>query len=235
MGLVLGLLYAIGAVNLFGQLRAEGLKPEDILPLIPLEQLLGRGITALIENSPYILLLLVITALAEPSVSRATESDEPKPRPDPKTKKKEQRRPYIAGGLFALLIVIGTEPAQMLALAISFGLAGLVFWQLLGRVPDWSPLVAYLIANIVALFAIVFAASILLPEPLPAATLTLSSEQSADGRLVAITGSGDYLVAEDDEGVTSFPSNRVVAAAITSEDRTPKRSLIDLIFQRDAP
>jgi hypothetical protein len=48
VGLLLGGLYAVGAIQVFGQLEAENLKPLDVLPLMPLEQILARGIAFLV-------------------------------------------------------------------------------------------------------------------------------------------------------------------------------------------
>lgn len=54
--LAIGLLYAIGSLYEAAEIRAAGLNARDVLPLIPLQQLLGRGMAVVFDNLPAILL-----------------------------------------------------------------------------------------------------------------------------------------------------------------------------------
>lgn len=44
IGLTLGSVYALGAISVFGQLYAADVSPSQMLGLVPLEQMLARGI-----------------------------------------------------------------------------------------------------------------------------------------------------------------------------------------------
>jgi cell division protein FtsB len=44
VALALGCIYALGALDTFGGLRDAGVRPLDVFPLVPLNQVLGRGI-----------------------------------------------------------------------------------------------------------------------------------------------------------------------------------------------
>ena len=62
IGLILGVLYAAGALSEAGELRHAGYDPLHILPLLPLQAILGRGIA--VATDPFALVLaLLVTAL----------------------------------------------------------------------------------------------------------------------------------------------------------------------------
>jgi hypothetical protein len=57
--LVVGILYTLGAVLVAGSLRDTGIPVRDALPLVPLPQLLGRGMSVLLSSLGIALMLLV--------------------------------------------------------------------------------------------------------------------------------------------------------------------------------
>src|SRR5262245_38189935 len=57
---VLGVLYSVGAVLVAGALRETGVSVRDVLPLIPLPQMLGRGMSVLLGSAGTSLIALVI-------------------------------------------------------------------------------------------------------------------------------------------------------------------------------
>src|SRR4051812_11780069 len=60
--LFVGLLYSVGAVLIAGQLKATGVAMRDVLPLVPLPQMLGRGMSALLGSFGLLLFLAIATA-----------------------------------------------------------------------------------------------------------------------------------------------------------------------------
>ncbi len=60
--LVLGLLYALGALFKSAEIRGAGLSAREVLPLLPVQQLLGRGLAVIFDN--FLVLLVYIPFIA---------------------------------------------------------------------------------------------------------------------------------------------------------------------------
>lgn len=205
VGVSLGAIYALGALQTIIQVGAAGLDPIDLFPLIPLNQILGRGIVLAIY--PYgalvamVLILLFMLHEVMPSVLRS--------------------KPAIARSFkFGLFLGIGAGLTWLFfSGAWASWLLLPVLLAYLHFVGNWAQQRIGQIRGIVATalsfaFLVGTVHALVAPSPLPQVSLNLRDGSTAAGGLVTNTGQ-TWLVATDSH-VRSIPESRVVEAHVTS-------------------
>jgi hypothetical protein len=101
IGLSVGALYTVGAVVTVGQLRGAKLAVRDTLPLVPLSQILGRGMSVVLK--PFAGLLVVAAVFAAIAILGPRVEDEIKKR-WPKRQRAIRTAVVVTGvGLLALV------------------------------------------------------------------------------------------------------------------------------------
>jgi len=198
----LGALYLIGAFLKTTELRGAGLRVQDLLPLIPIEQLLARGI-ATTMTSAGLTATVVLALVVIDTYSRPTH--------DPLIRGAALAAPlvYLAG------LLIGTILAERYDL-MSAAIAAVVVTTV-GRRLHWTDartLVASLSAAILALgvYAWYF------PKHLPLVVVYTVDGKRELGSLVAVSDRTWYL--NKGQGyVTALPAEQIVNADFSTKAR----------------
>jgi hypothetical protein len=204
--LALGLLYALGALLTMADLNAEGVPVRDTIRLIPLPELLSRGIGTVIT---LILLFLGLAAFAAAweSGSRSAVGSS------------GETAGYVAAILLVLVGLVLAIFVVPVIVGIGILVAVLVLRIVAGRVGSGSVLdtVTALAVVILAVGANAYFA----PPARPEARIALDKDRTLRGTLIA--SSGDYWYIKGDGGtVRSIPSDSVESVTIA---RTPDRDL----------
>jgi hypothetical protein len=222
----LGVIYVVGALLLIGQLSEEQVSMLDALPLVPIEQILARGIGV----SAQICLLLGFVSIAFPAVGYFLDRMLPKEpallRTDPLGRHLLRLTVLSLG-----LLVLFTPPRMILPLAVAClgGVAAIVGM----RRSDYGIAVARLVGCVV--FVLGFSLTIILTVPvrLPEASLTLVESAPdrvvRDGALISRTDSTWYL-ATSDESITAVSSAFVVEGEITQSENSYGQTLAALLL-----
>ncbi|HEX8741817.1 MAG TPA: hypothetical protein VF712_01670 [Thermoleophilaceae bacterium] len=204
----LGALYAIGALLTMADLRGAGLRVRDTMPLIPIEDLLARGIGTAIFLSG----LLAIAAL-ELAARAALERDDADP---------------LGLMLWLTLLVIGCGAAVTAIVTVPWILAAsicaaiVVFFGAQWLIGSWTPWLAALV--IVTGLAIDNLAA---PAPLPRAALAIENAPPMSGGLIAVNEGAWYLAG--DGSVEVVGDGRVESASVASEERgSPADSPVEI-------
>jgi hypothetical protein len=221
VALSLAILYALGTCDLIGQVLYAGLRPSDTLTLIPIEQILARGIVVGIEAIVTIVALAATLAITE-VVFFAIQS----------VRKSPPRR------------------AAVIRVAILWSIVWCVFisWQVLLQLipvfvvlfllrPVWSNpplrLRAVLVVAVTVAISTSLTTSLIFPDPLPSVDLKDEKQEPiASGELIAETDSTWHLASN---GISvAIPTSRVARADIesTSADR---ESLASWLFEIRLP
>jgi hypothetical protein len=200
VALFLGGLYALGAMLTMADLRGAGLRVRDALPMIPLEELLSRGIGIAVAAGVALLALMAFAACWQGFYSAESGS-------------RPQALWWVAGNvllycslalaLYALPVVLGA------ALVLAY-LALFVFNTWLPTNPRLDLAVAYVV--VLAGFAL---HAFVAPRPLPVASLKLEGGTAVSGPLVSMSG-GRWRVEHDRGGIEVVSDDQVVSARITS-------------------
>jgi magnesium-transporting ATPase (P-type) len=222
VGLSLGAIYGLGAVQTTAQFRGAGLHAADLFPLIPLNQILSRGIALAIYPYGVLVFMLLVLLFGLHYM-------------EPIRKRRERKYPlpdYVRRRIVALVLIA--------ALVWSFFFAGWLTWIIA------PPLLAFLhfggrwaqervgkvrglfLASIFLVVVLGAATAIITPDPLPKVELSMRDGTSTTGELVASTGQTWYFTYGD--AVRAVPENRVKEAVVSSEvDHVDERSLWTLI------
>jgi hypothetical protein len=208
-------LYSLGAIELVGQLREDHVDALGALPLVPLQQVLGRGIWVATHELWWLVLLGVVgVALAE--------------RVD--YLESGRKKVAIKGtyGVLGLVFVLLALPAlDLVRYVVTFGAAVFVAWGFRERFTGRFSLGEIVGAG--AIFAVLFTASgaLVRPHHLPVAELQLENG-SVSGALVAYDGSTWYLGRSS--RIDAIPSRSVISSRIERVRHRHDESLWRLIF-----
>lgn len=233
----LAAIYALGAVSIFGQFLAADLDAVQTMPLVPIDQILARGIGAIIDQAK-LGLFAVSLAYMVSAVEDLVETRAAKPGG---TASARQQQPGSGGMGRRLGIAL---PVAMLfgGFFLPFGLvttlgAGLLAMQaLIPRVRDalverghakWRP-AAFLIGYGGFLIVSAVVGAFTRATPLPEATLIRDSGSLIRGGLVAQNGS-DWFIAEDGGRILNAPEGSVAGVTITYPDNVEDESLFQML------
>ncbi len=230
VGLALGTIYALGAIETVVQLIAADLKPLALFPLIPLNQVLGRGIVLSITFA----LITPLTAAMAFLVTYGT--------------------PGRSFALVQQLLKIGSRAMIWLLMVVSFAVCLALIALALVKAPwivwaitpfafgyfYWFGLyigsrIGRLRAAALSIVGFVMIAgtimTLLFPPPLPGAQLHLRGGRVLRGDLVVSTAEAWYL--DNGQRVRVVPARSVTEAEVEPKVRpVDDRSLADLL--RDA-
>lgn len=222
-----GVLYAVGAVLTTAQLRTADLAPRDTLPLIPLSQLLGRGMSVFLKPFAGVLAVGVVYLGA----LLVGEQIEVKLRERFGRRGADQRRwprALVVGAAAALLVLV--SPGDV-AGAIAVSCAVLLLWVFrLARLR--ATLLVWAGAATIALLVVSFYR----PQPLPKVSLVAASGRTVEGDLVTVSG-GTWYVGERERQFVAMRGDDIRSARICSPHATPPvfRLILDAIGVEAAP
>jgi hypothetical protein len=209
------LLYRLGAIELVGQLRKDHVDALAALPLVPLQQVLGRGIWVATHQLWWIVALAVLgVALAE-----GTEHV------DSRRKRVGVKGAVgVLGGVFFVLAIPALVLVRYIVTFVAAGIAAFAFREGFTRRFSLSEIV-----GAGALFAVLYTVSgaVITPHHLPVAKLRLENG-SASGALVAYDGSTWYLVRSG--SIDAIPARSILSSRIERIRRRHDKSVWQLLF-----
>jgi FtsH-binding integral membrane protein len=247
IALSLGVIYAVGAITTYAQLKAVGINGVEAMALVPLDQILGQGIGRMVQKAGEAAVIAVFfgsgLALGMIVAFRAH-----------KQKKEAQGQPLplaarlfadpkkttvvlaITGGVFAVLLFVFTPidkaAAVVVALGVSIVACGALVYFLRDHIHQLSQAVALIIVGfLVYIVASTIAAAFLAPPPLPHLHLVTTSGATVDGGLVAESGSS-WMVVRSNKSVTGINVRQVKRAFITYPPRPAEQTPLDWILDR---
>jgi hypothetical protein len=246
VGLVLGGIYALGALNLYGQLLAADVAPRQVLTQVPIEQLLARGIASLLTPVALLvaLLLLVVglSALLEMAVGKgADQNASPKESSVAGASKGKWKivdwllhldeKPLPVAVFVAGFLALFAPPLMCLSLLGSFAIAvsvmillkSIVDWDKEGD--SWKIMVSWMTAA--TLCGAIFN-SFLQANPLPEAVLNLRDRSCVEGGVVLETGDTWFIKLEDDQ-VAAIPSRNVDTSQVHYRNVPIESSLMNVL------
>lgn len=191
-------LYSLGAIELVGQLREDHIDALAALPLVPLQQVLGRGIWVATHELPWMLGAAVLGIVLAQGGERV-----------------ESRRKRVAIQVVFALLGIGWLlvflPLLVIRMLLTIAVGLVVAWPFRERIMRGLSFNEIIAAS--AVFAVLYAASgaIVMPDHLPVAKLKLESG-STKGALVAFDGSTWYL--SRDGRIDAIPTRSVLSSRI---------------------
>jgi hypothetical protein len=219
--IILGALYAYGAVIKAGELHDAGQVVGDTLPLVPLEQILVLGINRILPVCVAILaVLLVAMAFLDRDTPSVDENDD-----EGEVREGSGRHLVFALRVFTYLIW------AWLFLAASW-----TTWLLIAELTavGWYASVEHSTGRTYAIFAsmalvVFFAVSAYFdPAPLPEVRLTKRNGEVVKGDLIATTGSTWY-VAVGDKHWTAVQAREADGVRVSSVKKPQKESLYHAI------
>ncbi|HEX8054324.1 MAG TPA: hypothetical protein VF517_15150 [Thermoleophilaceae bacterium] len=218
LGMSLAAIYALGALEARGQLSESGVRTLDALPVIPVEQLLARGIWAVTEPLPLVLAVVLVTQGLAALFFRVREY---RGREDTTAGLLKGMALAIALLAIALAMMPPAMIPRVLFAGVGYGGVALV----LGLRHDWRPESLRFVAVTGSVFAVIFAmtGTYFAPDPLPDASIQTESSV-VRGRLIAATDATWYLA--DRGRVRAIPANHVRSAEVTKRDLHRSESLL---------
>jgi hypothetical protein len=231
-------IYTLGAISIFGQFLAADLDGAQTMPLVPIDQILARGIGAIIDQA----ILGVLGISLAYSISAFEDLKEGKARKEGQVPSTSDPSSQAGGQIFTGRLGVGVWIALLAAAFFApFGLvttigAGLLTiqaviprvrdWMLRQGYKKWRP-TAFFVSYCAFLVVSAVVGAFTRPSPLPDITLERSTGESIHGGLVAANGS-NWLVAKPDGTVLSLPEGVADIATITYSKEPTDESL----FQR---
>lgn len=232
VALGLGGIYALGAVSVIGQLQSEDLQTAQIMPLVPIDQILARGIGAITSVGVLAFPVGLIMALGIFQFESFSSG----------RKKAEPGSPSESSGIqfpsswptpIILIVAILFAPGDYLTIAL-FGLITMfviidtVRKAMIRRGKDnWRP-TAFLGGYFGFMLVATLMGSVVRPAPLPRVVLDPREGPPIRGSLVVSTSANWYIAQADGRIVTVSTSN-ARQASITYSDPEGSQSLFNKI------
>lgn len=235
----LGGIYALGAVSIFGQFHAADLDAVQTMPLVPIDQILARGIGAIINQALLGLLALAfayaISAIEDIRDAKAVKESGTSSVPQ---KAEESGGTGVGGRLGIVLPVVVAFAGFFLPLGLVTMLgAGILAMQaVIPRVRDTMVRRGYVkwraYAFLAGYGAFLLASAVLgaftRASPLPITTLTKRIGAPVHGGLVAVNGS-NWFVAKPDGKILTIPENTVARVTISYSDDVEDESIFQML------
>jgi hypothetical protein len=219
-------LYILGAVEIYGQFHNAGLDVQAVMPLVPLEQYVGRGAGEILG----IAVLLVLSWLLGYGFFGP---DAPDPPGKPIT-----RRFWLVVALATAAGAIFLPMPLFETLATTALVGAVVIFQLRHRDHGLTFIPTAISLAVVLQATVNVATALYQPEPLPIAKIELVRGVDVEAPLIANTGTTWYLVDEKEQDgeadekspFIAIPAARVERASVVSRERQEPRSLFELIW-----
>ncbi|HET9395342.1 MAG TPA: hypothetical protein VFO36_04735 [Nitrospiraceae bacterium] len=248
IGVSLGVIYGVGAITIYGQLKGEGISSTGSMALVPLDQILGQGIGRMVRELGQALVIaafLVVLLGSERLESFGSKDDSPS-EPEKKLQWSLLKRgsawsdflgplALTVGTLVFILVSVAMKEA--LVYVIAFVIGGFVVALMMRftrkREESRSRRIALTtIASVATIMvSITVVSAFLRPAPLPHARLVVVDGPDIEGGLVTESG-GAWYVVQSNESVVAVNGRRVRRSFITYPEREQEQSLVDWILGR---
>jgi hypothetical protein len=218
--------YGVGAVLWAAQVNGGGLAIGPVMSLVPLEQVLTRGVSTVAFAGAVALILAPIFAGISRVVPRLS-PDEP------------EIDPTTTTGRVALLLIVLLVAGLLFVVVppVFIGLVAVLLWLVVhlwkGGELDlpFRRLLAFVVAFVLVL---VVAHTVFDPGPLPDVAVRLEKAPPLRGRLITSTGDQWYLVT-DDSRVVGVTASRVVRARVDADPEELSSTFADLFGKELLP
>lgn len=202
----LGILYTVGAVLTTGQLRRANLVVRDTLPLVPLPQLLGRGMSVFLKPFAGVLVIVLVFIAVVVLGSRLERALERR------MAGRTARAVVVAVGVAALVLL---SPPQI-AIGVVVCALVLALW-VLGRLPLRESLLLF--AGITALMLLGLA--FYRPEPLATVTIRTSTRGVVHGDLIT-TANGTWYIGQGRRNFLAIEGSDIRSLEVDSGPHSSK-------------
>jgi len=198
IALSVGALYTVGAVVTTGQLRRAHLVVRDTLPLVPLPQLLGRGMSVFLKPFAGVLAIALVFVAAVIFGEWIESALEARSRGWTQSRRRMMRSTGVLVGVSALALL---SPLDV-AIGVACCSLVLTLWVL-----DVTRLRPALLLFAAAAGVMLLALSFYRPEPLARVTIERRQEPVISGDLITTAGSTWYLGQGHRNFVAVLPSD----------------------------
>jgi hypothetical protein len=206
IAIFVGILYTVGAVLTTGQLRRANLVVRDTLPLVPLPQLLGRGMSVFLK--PFAGLLVIVLVF----IAVLVLGDRIERWLQQRMSGRAARAIVVVAGVAALALL---SPPQV-AIGIAACALVLALW-VLGKLPLRESLLLF--AGITALMLLGLA--FYRPEPLATVTISTSTRGIVHGDLIT-TANGTWYIGEGRRNFAAIAGSDIKSLEVDSGPHSPK-------------
>jgi len=226
----LGGIYAFGAISVLGQFQAADLDALQTMPLVPIDQILARGIGAITQAAALSLPFALFGAIGVFKWDEQKAAAK-KPKDEGSQENGEDGSARSFWILLALILAaVLFVPSDYLSI-LGFGLGSMIVvinavrkkLTAEGRLWRSHAFVAGYAAFVLTATA---TGSIVRADPLPKASLALKRGTTATGGLLASTGSGWYI-ARNNGNVIAIPAGNVKSVEIVYSDAKTDASLFN--------
>jgi hypothetical protein len=246
----LGGIYALGALAYYGQFREAGLDAIQAMPLVPVNQLLGRGIGVATSQFFQAVVFIVLIAIVGAAIglrqirSEIRESEHGPPggvggKADETDEGWLRRHPGWALiavlGLIVAFFVVAYSWRRCAVLLAGFVaevvVIGLLLWRRLKEDQEWNGFdVRVYAAGLSAYVAgAAIAGSFLTPSPLPETSVRTMSGKPVEGHLV-MEDDSSYVVERRDGALISIPAARVRSASTHYRSSPHEPTAVESLF-----
>lgn len=245
LAVALGLVYGTGAVSIYGQIKDAGINGVQAMAVVPLDQILSRGIGRMVSQFGQAVVMVALLAasvyfgyLGRGDADTAAESrDESAERPSRVQRFFDSPKTWatITVAVFGLLL-LGLPMKESLSYILSAFLSAGVFismWRLTGARREHGPrriTFVYVVTGLTFLASYSFASAFLRPSPLPHVRISTQTGE-VKGGLIAQDG-GSWYIVQDNHSVLAITTRRTRRAYVTYPSRTPEQSVIDWVLER---
>jgi len=246
VGVSLGVIYGLGAISIYGQLKVADLNAVQAMGLIPIEEILGRGIGGMVSqlSQAFVMVaLMFLIVFGTAGVTPAESEAQGSPAGGNRVTRALDRfysSPKLFFSILAVVVALVLAGEQMkvsLAYVIGIALGAWSFsrmWAYTQRRGEHGPrriAAVYIVSGLTFLIAFNISTSFLRPPPLPHVRLTMADGSQVEGGLITHDG-GSWYVAQSNHSILTVNARRVRRSFITYPKRSPEQSLIDWIFER---
>jgi hypothetical protein len=247
----LGGIYALGALAYYGQFREAGLDAIQAMPLVPVNQLLGRGIGVATSQFFQAVVFIVLTAIVGAAIglrqirSEIQGSDHSSPGGEGENSDETNEgwwRRHLSWALIALLglivavLLVAYSWRQCAVLFVGFVaevvVIGLLVWRRLKEDANWNgfDVRVYAAGLLAFVTGAAIAGSFLTPSPLPETIVRTSSGKSVEGHLV-MEDDSSYVVELPDSVLISLPAARVRSALTHYRSSPHEPTAVESLFR----
>lgn len=223
VGIGLGLVYMIGAVQIAGQASAAGHSPRAILPLYPLEAVLSRGIAFGLPFLGFSVVILMAAAMA-PIVSQWAEGSRFAGNAVLFLRRPVSRRFLLVESCIAVVFLGIFYSVFAFAFLLMIAAICIVYIRLehLG----WDAAGRTVVSGIAGLLTIAVVGSFLAARPYPECIATLTDRNRLTGKL--ITQANDVLYIEQKHRLVSVPLRSVRKVSVADSQANVSKPLITI-------
>jgi hypothetical protein len=228
VGIVLGLIYAVGAIQIIGQADAANLSTLNVVQLFSLDSILSRGIAFGLPFAGIIVAILVAAACATPFLHWVETSD----RGDAMfghLVRTTSARILLIASIAALLLIAIFQTVWILWIFLSIAVIALTYWRL--GVAGWARPGRATLAAILGLLTMVVLGAFFAARPYAPTSVRLRDGLTISGGLIQQTDTIVYLDRSGRREIAAIPIRSIRHIDIGDIPRAGPDSLIHLIFQ----